>query len=140
MGDLCQIRLIDIYSNTMINNTKLTLAGVLVAMFLLSFDSVKSDCDCEGPVVNNCCPTGFNGECCEYPILQRSKKPLGEVSPLAQKLKKEAHESARRPTEHSGGRSRGQRPELQLNVLHHVLLVNVAAEEIAVHHLVVNRC
>ena len=35
---------------------------------------------------------------------------------------------------------RGQRPELQLNVLHHVHLVNVAAEEIAVHHLVVNRC
>ena len=70
---------------------QLTLAGVLVAMFLLSFDSVESDCNCEGPVVNNCCPTGFNGECCEYPILQRSKKPLDEVSPLAQKLKKEAH-------------------------------------------------
>ena len=35
---------------------------------------------------------------------------------------------------------RGQKPELQLHVLHHVLLVNAAAEEITVHHLVVNRC
>ena len=59
-------------------------------MFLLSFDSVESDCNCEGPVVDYCCPTGFNGQCCEYPV-QRSGKRSDKVSPLAQKLKKEAH-------------------------------------------------
>ena len=63
-------------------------------MFLLSFDSVQSECDnCEGPVVDYCCPTGFNGQCCEYPVVRSGKKDKGlaKVSPLAQKLKKEAH-------------------------------------------------
>merc|ERR1712198_407242 len=85
---LCQIILIDISSNTMIN-TKLILAGVLVTIFLLSFDSVESDCNCEGPVVDHCCPVGFNGNCCEFP-LRRSENRLDEHSPLALKLKKEA--------------------------------------------------
>merc|ERR1712198_160755 len=85
---LCQIILIDISSNTMIN-TKLILAGVLVTIFLLSFDSVESACNCEGPVVDHCCPVGFNGNCCEFP-LRRSENRLDEHSPLALKLKKEA--------------------------------------------------
>ena len=59
-----------------------------MAIFLLSFDSVECYCNCEGPVVNDCCPTGSSGTCCEYPM-RRSEKRLDE-SPLAQKLKKEA--------------------------------------------------
>ena len=53
---------------------------------MLSFDSVESDCNCEGPVVDYCCPVGFNGSCCEYP-LARSAKNGGHLSPLEKKLK-----------------------------------------------------
>ena len=54
---------------------------------MLSFDSVECECDnCEGPVVDYCCPTGFNGQCCEYP-LKRSAKSGGHLTPLEKKLK-----------------------------------------------------
>merc|ERR1712126_347162 len=67
-------------------SAKLILPGVFVAIFLFSFDSVKSDCDCEGPVVDNCCPVGFNGQCCEYP-LARTAKSGSHLSPLEKQLK-----------------------------------------------------
>merc|ERR1712198_512279 len=67
-------------------SAKSILSGALVAIFLLSFDSVKSECDCEGPVVDYCCPVGFNGSCCEYP-LDRSAKSGGPLSPLEKRLK-----------------------------------------------------
>ena len=45
---------------------KLILAGALVAIFLLSLDTVESQClDCETPYGPYCCKTSFNGVCCE---------------------------------------------------------------------------
>ena len=79
------------------------LAGVLVAIFLLSFDLVESECDCKGPVVDYCCPVGFNGSCCEYP-LDRSAKSGGPLSPLEKRLK-QLEEMPTMPTGISEGKT-----------------------------------
>merc|ERR1711942_445305 len=72
-------------------SAKLMLVGALVAIFLLSFDFVESQClNCEAPNGPYCCKTSFSGNCCEYP-LDRSDKSLDKLSPLEMKLKKEAH-------------------------------------------------
>jgi len=66
---------------------KLILAGALVAIFLLSLDSVESQClNCEAPNGPYCCKTSFNGDCCEYP-LDRMDKGLAQLTPLEKKLK-----------------------------------------------------
>ena len=63
------------------------LVGALVAIFLLSFDYVESQClNCEAPNGPYCCKTSYNGQCCEYP-LDRSAKSGGHLSPLEKQLK-----------------------------------------------------
>merc|ERR1712212_952590 len=82
----CQFRLKDIHSITM-TAPKLILAGALVAISLLSLDSVESQClNCEAPNGPYCCKTSFNGDCCEYP-LDRMDKSLAQLTPLEKKLK-----------------------------------------------------
>merc|ERR1712198_315235 len=85
-GDLCQFRLIDIHSITM-TAPKLVLAGALVAIFLLSLDTVQSQClNCEAPYGPYCCKGSFNSVCCEYPI-ERMDKSSPQLSPLERQLK-----------------------------------------------------
>merc|ERR1712126_296575 len=85
-GDLCQFRLKDIHSITM-TAPKLILAGALVAIFLLSLDTVESQClNCEAPYGPYCCKGSFNSVCCEYPI-SRMDKSLPQLSPLERQLK-----------------------------------------------------
>ena len=62
------------------------LVGALVAIFLLSFDYVESQClNCEAPNGPYCCKTSYNGQCCEYP-LDRSAVSGGHLSPLEKLL------------------------------------------------------
>merc|ERR1712198_305214 len=85
-GDLCQFRLIDIHFITM-TAPKLILAGALVAIFLLSLDTVESQClNCEAPYGPYCCKGSFNSVCCKYPI-GRMDKSLPQLSPLERQLK-----------------------------------------------------
>ena len=66
---------------------KLILAGALVAIFLLSLDTVESQClNCEAPYGPYCCKGSFNSVCCEYP-LDRMDKSLPQLSPLERQLK-----------------------------------------------------
>ena len=66
------------------------LVGALVAIFLLSFDYVESQClNCEAPNGPYCCKTSFSGNCCEYPLDRsdgHNTMPT-PFSPLAKKLK-----------------------------------------------------
>merc|ERR1712168_1582066 len=66
---------------------KLILAGALVAIFLLSLDTVQSQClNCEAPYGPYCCKGSFNSVCCEYPI-ERMDKSSPQLSPLERQLK-----------------------------------------------------
>merc|ERR1712126_354301 len=85
-GDLCQFRPIDIHSITM-TAPKIILAGALVALFLLSLDTVESQClNCEAPYGPYCCKGSFNSVCCEYPI-ERMDNSSPQLSPLERQLK-----------------------------------------------------
>merc|ERR1711942_433706 len=74
-------------------SAKLMLVGALVAIFLLSFDFVESQClNCEAPNGPYCCKTSFSGNCCEYPLDRsdgHNTMPTGRspLSPLAKQLK-----------------------------------------------------
>merc|ERR1712098_981901 len=86
MGASVSIQAQDIHSITM-TAPKLILAGALVAIFLLSLDSVESQClNCEAPNGPYCCKTSFSGNCCEYP-LDRMDKGSAQLTPLEKKLK-----------------------------------------------------
>jgi len=70
--------------------TKFILVGAIVAICLLSFDSVEGQClNCEAPWGTYCCKTSHDGHCCEWPIPDTNvARSADQLSPLARQMKK----------------------------------------------------
>merc|ERR1712203_759404 len=67
---------------------KLAIAGALVAICILSFDSTEGAClNCEAPYGPYCCKTSFRGQCCEYPLDDRAAKNYASLTPLERQVK-----------------------------------------------------
>merc|ERR1712088_85446 len=67
---------------------KLAIAGALVAICILSFDSAEGAClNCEAPYGPYCCKTSFRGQCCEYPLDDRAAKNYASLTPLERQVK-----------------------------------------------------
>ena len=66
----------------------MVIAGALVAICILSLDSVEGAClNCEAPYGPYCCKTSFRGQCCEYPLDDRAARNYANLTPLERQVK-----------------------------------------------------